>query len=115
MPMSGQEVYSNRKVLDEAKRRVQEFKIVFTTCIGAAIGLLRSDSFNIVIIDEASQQTEPASLLPLIKGCQRAVLVGDHVELRPTVHPNSLVMGFDKSLFERLLVEEPTSSKAIKH
>jgi len=109
----GQEVYSGRKVLDEAKKRVQASKIVFTTCIGAGIGLLRSETFDIVIIDEASQQTEPASLVPLVKGCQRAVLVGDHVQLRPTVHPNSLVMEFDKSLFERLFVEDSTSSKSI--
>jgi hypothetical protein len=62
--------------------------------------------FDIVLVDEASQVTEPTTLIPLVKGCQRAVLVGDQlvtffirygfdstlipslnsVQLRPTVH-----------------------------
>ncbi|KAK8048066.1 hypothetical protein PG996_016130 [Apiospora saccharicola] len=53
-------------------------------------------------IDEASQQTEPASLVPLTKGCRRAVLVGDHVQLRPTVQPVTAALTYDVSLFERL-------------
>ncbi|KAG7287377.1 hypothetical protein NEMBOFW57_006888 [Staphylotrichum longicolle] len=107
--MVGQEVYANRKALDEAKKRVENCGIVFTTCIGSGLGLLRSQVFDIVIVDEASQQTEPASLVPLVKGCQKAILVGDHVQLRPTVHQHSLALEFDKSLFERLFTQ-PTSS-----
>ncbi|KAK4148839.1 RNA dependent RNA polymerase-domain-containing protein [Chaetomidium leptoderma] len=100
--MVGQEIHANRKALDQAKRRVQNCAIIFTTCIGSGLGLLRSQVFSMVIIDEASQQTEPASLVPLVKGCEKAILVGDHVQLRPTVNHHSLVMDFDKSLFERL-------------
>lgn len=103
--MAGQEIYANRLALEQAKKQVQNCRIIFTTCIGAGLGLLRSQIFDTVIVDEASQQTEPASLVPLVKGCEKAILVGDHVQLRPTVHQSSLVMEFDKSLFERLFAQ----------
>jgi superfamily I DNA and/or RNA helicase len=69
--------------------------------VGSGLGLLRTENFDIVIIDEASQLTEPATLIPLVKGCSRAVLVGDHVQLRATVQKNAILTGFDVSLFER--------------
>lgn len=111
--MAGQEIYANRAALDEAKKRVRGCSIIFTTCTGAGLGLLRAEAFDIVIVDEASQQTEPASLVPLVKGCQKAILVGDHVQLRPTVQQHSLAMDYDKSLFERLYTqnqEQPTAT-----
>ena len=90
----GQEIHANRRALDQAKKQVQQCRIIFTTCIGASLGLLRSQIFDTVIIDEVSQQTEPASLhvVPLVKGCEKAILVSDQVQLRPTVHQHSLVM-----------------------
>jgi regulator of nonsense transcripts 1 len=121
----GQEIHANRKALDQAKKQVRECRIIFTTCIGAGLGLLRSkfddlgdgtrdlgkmNLFDIVIVDEASQQTEPESLVPLVKGCEKAILVGDHVQLRPTVHQHSLAMEFDKSLFERLITQPTTTT-----
>lgn len=93
------EAHAGRK---QAQKRIKECRLVFTTCIGAGLGLLRSENFDTVIIDEASQQIEPQSLVPLVKGCQKAILVGDHVQLRATVHPQSQILGLDVSLFERL-------------
>ena len=55
-----------------------------------------------MVIDEASQQTEPQSLVPLVKGCTKAILVGDHVQLRATVIKHAKLVDFDVSLFERL-------------
>lgn len=109
--MAGQEIYTNRATLKAAQRRVQSCRIAFTTCIGAGIGLLRSQTFEVVIVDEASQQTEPASLVPLVKGCRRAILVGDHVQLRPTV-PQVAALDFDVSLFERLYTTSQAASGA---
>lgn len=42
--------------------------------------------------------------MPLVKGCEKAILVGDHVQLRPTVGQHAVVAGLDESLFERLYV-----------
>lgn len=86
----------------QAQKKVKESSLVFTTCAGAGLGLLRPEEFGIVIVDEASQITEPGTLIPLTKGCQRAVLVGDHVQLRSTVQRHAALTGFDISLFERL-------------
>ncbi|KAI1787141.1 putative restrictase [Ganoderma leucocontextum] len=71
-----------------------EARIVFTTCAGAGLGVLWNIDFDMVLIDKASQITEPC--------CERAILVGDHVQLRPTVKPMGKALEFDKSLFERL-------------
>jgi len=63
--------------------------------------LLRNEDFDVVIVDEASQLTEPDTLIPLVKGCSRAILVGDHVQLRAIVQQHAVLTGYDVSLFER--------------
>ena len=86
---------------NKAQKRVKESRLIFTTCAGAGLGLLRQEMFEVVLVDEASQQTEPETLIPLVKGCQRAVFVGDHVQLRATIQKTAVVVGLDVSLFER--------------
>ncbi|KZT10828.1 RdRP-domain-containing protein [Laetiporus sulphureus 93-53] len=98
----GGSMNENPRLMQKAQQRAKEASIVFTTCSGAGLGVLRNMDFEIVLIDEASQITEPCALIPLVKGCQRAVLVGDHVQLRPTVRPMAKALEFDRSLFERL-------------
>ena len=98
----GKDLNDNPAGRRKAQRQIKECRVIFTTCIGAGLGLLRSENFDTVIIDEASQQTEPQSLVPLAKGCSKAILVGDHVQLTATVTPHARAMGFDISLFERL-------------
>jgi superfamily I DNA and/or RNA helicase len=99
--MLGQDLTSNPSKRRKAQQRIKEARLVFTTCTGASLGLLRDEQFDIVLIDEASQLTEPATLVPLVKGCSRAILVGDHVQLRATVQQTSLLVAYDVSLFER--------------
>ena len=100
--MMGKELAEDFRAQKVARKRIQGARLVFTTCIGAALGLLREEQFSTVIIDEASQQTEPETLVPLVKGCSKAVLVGDHVQLRATVQPLAQLQDHDVSLFERL-------------
>ncbi|KAF5577511.1 NAM7-nonsense-mediated mRNA decay [Fusarium pseudoanthophilum] len=107
--MAGQEIHSDHKAMKKAMEMVKRSDTIFTTCIGAGIGLIRSEFFDIVIVDEASQQTEPSSIVPLVKGCSQAILVGDHVQLRPTVNQTALALDFDVSLFERLYTEAKDS------
>ncbi len=73
----GGNINDNPRLLQKALKRVKESRIVFTTCSGAGLGILRHADFDTVLIDEASQITEPCALIPLVKGCGRAVLVGD--------------------------------------
>jgi superfamily I DNA and/or RNA helicase len=108
--MLGTDLNQNPSAKKKAMKRVAEARLVFTTCVGAALGLLRNQKFETVIIDEVSQQTEPASLIPLVKGCRRAVLVGDHVQLRATVRSHASTLDFDTSLMERLWTAADTGT-----
>lgn len=98
--------------MEDAQKKVADAKIIFTTCTGAALGLLRKLTFAYVIVDEASQITEPNCLIVLAKGCQKVVLVGDHVQLRPNVTPLGEAYGCDMSLFERLYREPDVTGVA---
>lgn len=111
--MFGKELNENFAARRKAQARLKKARLVFTTCIGSGLGLLRNEKFDTVIIDEASQQTEPASLVPLIKGCTKAVLVGDHLQLRATVQQHAAVQGFDVSLFERLYTKDTAGAQKI--
>ncbi|CAG8588938.1 9252_t:CDS:10, partial [Acaulospora colombiana] len=84
------------KLIKKAEKRIKGAKIIFTTCAGAGLGVLRKLHFETVLIDEASQITEGTSLIPLVKGCKQAIL------LRPTIKSPMTVPGLDVSLFERL-------------
>jgi superfamily I DNA and/or RNA helicase len=107
--MMGKELYTSYSALNKARDQIKRCQLIFTTCIGSGLGLLRSEIFDTVIVDEASQQTEPASLVPLTKGCRKAILVGDHVQLGATVHKHAVLQGFDVSLFERLYKQDSQS------
>ncbi|KAF9057077.1 RNA-directed RNA polymerase [Panaeolus papilionaceus] len=98
----GGDMTENNRLLKQAQDRVEKAKLVFTTCAGAGLGILRKVDFSIALIDEASQITEPCALIPLVKGVERAVVVGDHVQLRPTVRHMAKALEYDVSLLERL-------------
>ncbi|XP_041011568.1 probable helicase MAGATAMA 3 isoform X3 [Juglans microcarpa x Juglans regia] len=58
--------------------------------------------FDVVIIDEAAQAVEPATLIPLANGCKQVFLVGDPVQLPATViSPIAEKFGYGTSLFKR--------------
>ncbi len=63
---------------------VRTSKVVLATLHGAGGGQLRQASFDVVIIDEASQAMEAQCWVPLISA-KKAVLAGDHLQLPPTV------------------------------
>lgn len=110
--MVGHDLSESHTGRREAEKRVRDSRLIFSTCIGAGLGLLRPERFDIVLVDEASQQTEPQTLTPLVKGCRRAILVGDHVQLRATVQKHALLSEFDVSLFERHYCSAQTSEEA---
>ena len=79
-------------------------QVLCCTCIGTGHALLDGRRFSRVLIDEATQATEPASLVPLVRGARQVVLVGDHRQLPPTVISQRAENGgLRRSLFERLV------------
>jgi len=73
----GGDLNENNKLVKQALERVNRAVIVFTTFAGAGLGVLRKIDFDVALVDEASQITEPCGLIPLVKGIKRAVIVGD--------------------------------------
>ena len=45
--------------------------------LGAGLGRLRKFKFDVAIIDEASQITEPCALIPFVKCIKKGIMVGD--------------------------------------
>ena len=87
-------------VNDEAMRRAD---VVVCTTMTAGSTEIARHVFKLVVIDEAAQATEADTVVPLILGAERLVLVGDHRQLGPVVkHMPSLRAGMGVSLFERL-------------
>jgi len=69
--------------------------------------LLGRRTFDLAVIDEACQTTEPACWIPLLR-CERVVAAGDHCQLPPTVvSPDAQREGFSVSLLERLMRTDP--------
>ncbi|XVE94014.1 hypothetical protein REPUB_Repub01dG0243700 [Reevesia pubescens] len=83
-------------VLDEAV-------IVFSTLsFSGSTVLTKNSGFDVVIIDEAAQAVEPATLVPLSSGCKQVFLIGDPVQLPATViSPVAEKYGYGTSLFKR--------------
>ncbi|KAK9812656.1 hypothetical protein WJX72_001408 [[Myrmecia] bisecta] len=78
-------------------------EVVAATCIGAGDPRLAGRQFRLCALDEATQATEPAALVALLRHCEAAVLVGDPRQLPPTViSRQALAGGLGMSLFERL-------------
>ena len=77
--------------------------IVCATLTGLDNELLRDREFDLVVIDEAAQATEPPCWIPLLRS-RRLVLAGDHCQLPPTVRSSEARQAdFHVSLMERLL------------
>jgi AAA domain len=90
-----------------ASRIVRGADIVLTTCIGAGREALADLPFKFLLVDEASQATEPDVLVPLTVGSSETlsqlVLVGDHHQLPPTVLSDGAAPnGLSRSLFSRM-------------
>ncbi|KAI8054468.1 P-loop containing nucleoside triphosphate hydrolase protein [Syncephalis plumigaleata] len=90
------------------KDRIQKALIVGTTCLATTLPVFDGQRFDVVILDEACQIMEPMSLLPLVRfNSSRAVLIGDPLQLPPTVETRCdnqiLGHGLDRSLFERCM------------
>jgi len=87
------ERFAIRSILDKAD------VICATTTFNEDI--LGDRRFDLVVIDEACQSTEPGCWVPLLRG-DKLVLAGDHQQLPPTVlSKEAAKAGFAKSLMER--------------
>eukprot|EP00890_Picochlorum_soloecismus_P003014 jgi/Picsp_1/3713/NSC_06549-R1_regulator of nonsense transcripts 1 len=92
----------NRKVLEQMV--LSSADVICCTCVSAGDIRLRNLKFKTVLIDEATQSSESETLIPIVKGCEKLILVGDQCQLGPVIlNRRALRSGLGESLFERLM------------
>ncbi|KAI9862170.1 MAG: hypothetical protein M1813_004946 [Trichoglossum hirsutum] len=91
------------------KRFLEQAHVVGVTTTGLANNsdLLRGLTAKVLICEEAGEILESHVLTALLPSVQHAILIGDHLQLRPRIATRSLSMeedkyNLDESLFERL-------------
>jgi DNA replication ATP-dependent helicase Dna2 len=88
--------------LSALHERLAHAQVVGVTCLGIRHALFAKRSFDVCIVDEASQIPEPVALGPL-RTARLFLLVGDHMQLPPLVlSPEAKKGGMEVSLFKRL-------------
>ena len=95
------------KVDDLEKKAVGEVlekaEVVCSTNSSSASQALDDKEFDLCVIDEATQATEPSCLIPTVKA-EKLVMAGDHKQLPPTIlNEKAKDEGLDETMFERLI------------
>merc|ERR1740121_2179732 len=86
--------------------QLKKAEVVCATCIGASGSTVDKLRFSTVLIDECTQAAESAALVPLARGCQQVVLIGDQCQLPPTVLSDvAETEDLGESLFTRLVTQ----------
>ncbi|ORX93560.1 P-loop containing nucleoside triphosphate hydrolase protein, partial [Basidiobolus meristosporus CBS 931.73] len=93
---------------NENKGLLKRSMVVGTTCLASTFDIFENIPFPIIILDESSQVTEPMALVPVCRfACEKLILVGDPLQLPPTLSTNSskssAECGLDRPLFDRLI------------
>ncbi|KAM8939435.1 5'-3' DNA helicase ZGRF1 [Pelodytes ibericus] len=89
------------------KALLGQVRVVGATCAACPFTCLNSLTFPVVILDECSQMTEPASMLPIARfQCEKLILVGDPKQLSPTIQGSEAAhnYGLEQTLFDRLCI-----------
>lgn len=100
----------NLRALEEvvAHDILRSADVVVATCVGSGRDDIKGFKFSFVIIDEATQVTEPDTLIPFSSSndvVSQCVLIGDHCQLPPTVLSTTSLSnteGLGISMFLRL-------------
>jgi DNA replication ATP-dependent helicase Dna2 len=90
--------------IKEIQKQLEAFPVIACSSISSmSSSLIRRLNFDIAVVDEAGQLTEPGTI-SIILQAGKFILVGDHKQLPPVVQSNDAKkLGLDKSLFERLI------------
>lgn len=89
------------KLEDKAVEEILEsMDVVLTTNSTAGSELMQEKEFDLLVIDEATQATEPSCMIPITK-TSKVVMAGDHRQLPPTVKSQE-ARELENTLFERL-------------
>nr|DBA28895.1 TPA: hypothetical protein GDO54_009181 [Pyxicephalus adspersus] len=105
----GEKVYVRKSIeqhkLGTNKSMLGQVRVIGATCAACPFPCMSNLKFPVVILDECSQMTEPASLLPIARfQCEKLILVGDPKQLSPTIQGSEAAheCGLEQTLFDRL-------------
>jgi DNA replication ATP-dependent helicase Dna2 len=87
----------------ERTSELESASVVAATTATCGSTVMREQSFDVALVDEAGQLTEPGTLAA-VNLASRFVLVGDHQQLPPVVRADT---DLSRSLFERLIDTHP--------
>eukprot|EP00397_Hematodinium_sp_SG-2012_P005685 GEMP01005707.1.p1 GENE.GEMP01005707.1~~GEMP01005707.1.p1 ORF type:complete len:1007 (+),score=223.31 GEMP01005707.1:52-3072(+) len=90
------------------RETLERYPVVVTTCSSAGHPSFDNLVFDSLILDEATQSTEPSSLVALGRSIQQCVLIGDPKQLPPTVFETP---DLQVTLFDRVDKAQPEESK----
>ncbi|MDI3495312.1 MAG: hypothetical protein PWQ72_1439 [Pseudothermotoga sp.] len=76
--------------------------IIVSTNSSVGIDYMDDFEFDVAVIDEGSQATEPSCLIPISKS-RKFIISGDHRQLPPTIISKEAADILSKTLFERLI------------
>lgn len=95
------------------RRCLQQAHVIGVTTTGLAreLSLLRKIRSKVVVCEEAGEVLEAHLLTSLLPSVEQAILIGDHLQLRPQIqnydlqssNPRGVQYSLDMSLFERLV------------
>ena len=91
---------------EERAATLVEASVVAATTATCGSRIARTQSFDVAVVDEAGQLTEPGTLAAAVLA-DRLVLVGDHQQLPPVVRAETEL---SRSLFERLMETHPEAA-----
>ncbi|EOA38778.1 hypothetical protein CARUB_v10011024mg [Capsella rubella] len=101
--------------VEDIKKKLDQVKVVASTCLGINSPLLVNRRFDVCIIDEAGQIALPVSIGPLLFA-STFVLVGDHYQLPPLVQSTEArENGMGISLFRRLSEAHPQAISVLQN
>ena len=91
---------------------IQHAQVVLTTHGGIG-NQLAKERFDLVVLDEASQATEPLSWIPITLG-KKIILAGDSCQLPPTIYSHDAgTRGLSVTLFDRLKEQLPKTLQTL--
>lgn len=103
----GRDLLAEARKLEQlaVERVLDSAPVVCATLTGVDSETLGKRRFDLAVLDEACQSTEPASWVPLLRA-DRVVLAGDPCQLPPTVlSPEAAERGLAVSLMERVMAQ----------
>ncbi|KAI8075733.1 P-loop containing nucleoside triphosphate hydrolase protein [Thamnidium elegans] len=76
---------TNKRIsIKEIKKQIKKRKVIFSTLNGSGSAKMTHERFDVVIIDEAAQASEPDCWIAITKA-NKVILAGDHWQLPPIV------------------------------